>query len=409
MVSHRQAEELVLSRVAPLPVAELALHEALGLVLARDVIAADDVPPFANSAMDGFAVRAADLAGATGESPVDLEIAEDIPAGSVPRMTVRAGCAARIMTGAPMPEGADTVVPVEQARGDGGHVVVASRFPAGANVRKPGEDVAAGELAVGTGTILRPAEVALLAAVGRVRAPVVRRPVVAVLTTGSELVDASETPGAGQVRDANTHGLAAQVRSTGGVAWPLSRVADTVDAVSTAVRRAAAAADVVVTSGGVSVGDYDLVKQVLAGLGAELVFWQVAQKPGKPLGFWLLDGKPVFGLPGNPVSAQLCFEVYVRPALRRQMGHALLYRPAVRVPLVDGYRKGKDDRRLHWVRVRVEEDGQGLKARSTGAQGSGILSTLARANALAMIPEEAAEVPRGGEVVVRLLDRPEEH
>jgi molybdopterin molybdotransferase len=256
--------------------------------------------------------------------------------------------------------------------------------------------------------VLRPAEIALAAAVGLQRAPVVRRPVVAVLTTGSELVDAAESPGPGQVRDANIHGLAAQVRAAGGVAWPLPRVADTAEAVAFAVRRAAAAADVVVTSGGVSVGDYDLVKQVLEGMGAERIFWQVNQKPGRPLGLWALHGKAVFGLPGNPVSAQLCFEVYVRPALRRLMGYSLLHRPEARVPLVEGFRKGRDDHRLHWLRVRVGEEGGRVVARLTGAQGSGILSTLARANGLAVIHEGAEELPQGGEVVVRLLDRPEE-
>jgi molybdopterin molybdotransferase len=407
MVSYQEAERLVLARMTPLPAAELALHEALGLVLARDVFAADDVPLFANSAMDGFAVRAADLGSASPGLPATLEVVEDLPAGAVAKRVVQPGTAARIMTGAVIPPGADSVVPLEEVETDGPRARFTAPTRAGANIRRAGEDLGAGELAVAAGSVLRPAEIALMAAVGRVRVPVVRRPVVAVLTTGSELVDAAEAPTPGQVRDANTHGIAAQVRAANGVAWPLARVADTREALATAVQRAVGAADVVVTSGGVSVGDLDLLKLVLVELGAEKVFWQVDQKPGKPLGFWLLRGKPVFGLPGNPVSAQLCFEVYVRPALRRLMGHSLLHRPESVLPLAGGYRKAREDTRVHWLRVRVGREGEREVARSTGAQGSGILSTLARANGLALIPDGVTEVPDGGEVTVRLLDLPE--
>jgi molybdopterin molybdotransferase len=409
MVTCREALELILGNVSQLPPAQVALHEALSLVLAESIVATEDLPPFANSAMDGYAVRAADLADACAEHPIDLEVIEDLPAGTVPRRAIGPGTASRIMTGAALPEGADSVVPVELTRADGERVVVLEPVRAGAHVRRAGEDLHAGELGVAAGNIVRPAEIALIAALGKVRCRVVRRAVVAVLTTGNELIDAAEQPGPGEVRDANIHGLAAQVRATGAVGWPLSRVADTREAMAMTIQRAVAAADVVVTSGGVSVGDHDHVKQVLATLGAEQHFWQVDQKPGKPLAFWTLDGKPVFGLPGNPVSSQLCFEVYVRPALRKMMGYHCFHRPEATATLTSGYRKAKDDSRLHWLRVKLQYAGSRLVAESTGAQGSAILSTLALADALAVIPEDVAEIPPGGDVCVRSVDAPEDH
>ncbi|HNX49124.1 MAG TPA: molybdopterin molybdotransferase MoeA, partial [Thermoanaerobaculaceae bacterium] len=320
MLTAGEALAAILERVGPLGGEERALDDALGRVLADELTASHDLPPFANSAMDGFAVRAADVVSATAEVPARLRVLADVPAGSVAGVAVAPGTCLRIMTGAGLPAGADTVVPVEHTTAGPGWVEVARPARSGANVRRAGEDVRAGEIALCRGAVLRAAELGLLAAMGRPYVRVHRAPMVAVVTTGDELVESSQTPGPGQIRDANIHSLCAQVWAVGATPMPVPRVRDTREAVQSALVQAWAGADVVVTNGGVSVGEWDHVKAVLEDLGAEPVFWGVKQKPGRPMAFWAWDGKPVFGLPGNPVSCMVCFEEYVRPALRRMMG-----------------------------------------------------------------------------------------
>lgn len=409
MLSVSEARAAILARVAPLPPVRQELDDALGRVLAADTVAAVTIPPFANSAMDGFAVRAADCMAASEQSPVVLRVIEDLPAGRVATLAVTAGTALRIMTGAPVPAGADAVVPVELTSMSSLDVVLTRPVPRGANLRQPGEDVRAGECVVAAGTVLRAAELGVLASIGVVAVAVVPAPRVAVVTTGDELVDAASEPGPGQIRDSNIHSLTGQVRLAGGVPIQYPRVADRLEAMIDVFRTARAGADVIVTNGAVSVGDYDFVKPALAVLGAEQVFWGVAQRPGKPLAFWLLDGVPVFGAPGNPVSAMLCFEEYVRPALRSLGGFHLLHRPEIVARLDGGYRKTSADGKQHFARVVATETGAGWVARSTGAQGSGILSSMTRANALALIPPETVELPAGAPVVLHLIDRPEDH
>lgn len=409
MLTAGEALAAILERVGPLELEERALDDALGRVLGEEVAAEEDLPPFANSAMDGFAVRAVDVAGASAAAPVSLQVLAEQPAGSVTAVEVRSGTAVRIMTGARMPAGADSVVPVEHTSGSGGGVAVQRPVKAGGNVRRAGEDVHAGEAVLHAGAVLRPAELGLLAAVGRPRVIVHRAPVVAVVTTGDELVPAGQALGPGQIRDANIHSLGAQVWAAGATPLPVPRVRDTRDAVQSALVQAWASCDALVTNGGVSVGEWDHVKVVLDELGAQQVFWGVRQKPGRPMAFWVWDGKPVFGLPGNPVSCMVCFEEYVRPALRRMLGFGWLHRPVRRASLAEGFRKDAADDRAHFLRVMAREGENGLAATSTGPQGSGILTSMVRANALAVVGGDEGAIPPGGQVTLHLTDLPEDH
>ncbi len=404
MTTCRDALGLILSSVAPLPARPTALFDALGLVLADRVVSPETVPPFTNSAMDGYAVRADDLASA----PVELAVLADLPAGSVATHDVTAGTAIRIMTGAPLPAGADSVVPVEATTSEGSRVRIASSVKRGANVRLAGEDLREGEELLPAGFALTPAALGILASVGLAHAPVRPRVRVAILTTGDELVDASANPGPGQIRDSNVQTMCGQVAAFGGVPVPVPRVPDTREAVTAALARARAEADVIVTNGGISVGDYDFVKAVLVGSGAREVFWKVKQKPGGPLGFWLWDGTPVFGIPGNTVAAMVCMEEYVRPALRKMMGREKLLRPEMTATFEGDFRKSAPDGKVHLIRVRARREGGGVVASPSGPQGSGILSSMLRSNALALVPADALALRTGDEVAVHLIEEPED-
>lgn len=409
MTTCREALGLVLDSVSPLAAKATPLFDALGLVLSKTVVSPETVPPFANSAMDGYALRAEDCAAASTGSPVPLEVLADLPAGSVASQEVRRGTAIRIMTGAPLPAGADTVVPVEATEHHAGRVLVAGPTKPGANVRGAGEDVREGDELLPAGTVLTPAALGVLASVGLAEVAVHPRVRVAILTTGDELVEASQRPGPGQIRDSNIQTMCGQAVAFGAVPVPFPRVPDTRDAVEAALTRARESADVVVTNGGISVGDYDFVKDVLRDFGAREVFWKVKQKPGGPLGFWLWGGTPVFGIPGNTVAAMVCMEEYVRPALRKMMGHVRLLRPEVTGVLEGRFRKSAPDGKTHLVRVRARREEGRLVVAPSGPQGSGILSSMLRANALALVPEDALEVKSGDEVPVHLIEEPEDH
>ncbi len=409
MTTCSDALRLILDSVAPLPPRPTALFDALGLVLADRVVSPETVPPFTNSAMDGFAVLADDCAGASPGFPVSLEVLEDVPAGSVAREAVRPGTAIRIMTGAPLPAGADSVVPVESTGTDGGRVTIASPVKRGANVRLAGEDLRGGEELLPRGFALTPAALGILASVGLAEVPVHPRPRIAILTTGDELVDASEKPGPGQIRDSNVQTMCGQAAAIGAVPVPIPRVRDTREAVTAALARARAGADVIVTNGGISVGDYDFIKAVLVELGAREVFWKVKQKPGGPLGFWLWDGRPVFGIPGNTVAAMVCMEEYVRPALRKMMGLAKHHRPEVAATFEGDFRKSAPDGKVHLIRVRARREGDRVVVSPSGPQGSGILSSMLRSNALALVPSDALALRTGDEVTVHLIEEPEDH
>jgi len=407
MPTPAEALTLILDRLSPLPARRLPLGSILGMAPSEDLTSTATVPPFTNSAMDGYAVRAVDLAEASPEHPVRLHVLGDLAAGGVPLSAVGPGEALRIMTGAPMPKGADSVVPVEDTTRGDDWMETAKPLRAGIHIRLAGEDLHAGQRLVAAGQGLRPGDLGVLAAAGIPTVAVHPRVRVAVLTTGDELVDVSEEPGPGRIRDANIHAVCAQVSACGAIPVPFPRVPDD-RATLMGVLRRALEADVVLTTGGISVGDYDFMKALLEELGAERIFWKVAQKPGGPLGFWMLGGRPIFGIPGNPVAAMLMVEEYVRPALRKLMGFAKLHRPVAQARLEDGW-TGRTDQRTTFLRVVAKREADGFHARTTGPQGSAILSSMLVANALAVIPEGVARVEPGGSVLLHLTDEVEDH
>jgi len=398
VLSVEEALERILATVRVLEPERVPILEALGRVLAEEVVADRNIPPLPNSAMDGYAVRAADVAGV----PARLRVIAEAPAGRLCAAEVGPGTAVRIMTGAPIPAGADTVVPFEHTRvvqdESCATIEVLRETRPGANVREAGEDVRAGQVVLTPGRVLRPQEIGMLAALGRTEVAVVRRPRVAILATGDEVVPPWETPGPGQIRDANSYTVAAQVRRYGGIPLILGVARDEETLIREGVRRALAErADLIVTSGGVSIGDFDLVKQVLAAEG-EMRFWSLNMKPGRPLAFGVVGGVPLVGLPGNPVSAMVATELFVRPAVLKMQGFTEWPWPELRARLADPIVR-KDGRR-HYLRVRLRETPDGWEATLTGDQGSGILSSLVQADGLAVIPEDVDHLPAGAEVRV---------
>ena len=402
LVPFDQARAAVLERLRPLPAREVPLGDALGCVLADDVTAAEDLPPFANSAMDGFAVRAADLAGASDREPIALEVTGEVFAGSARLPTVQAGGAARIMTGGPLPPGADAVVPVEQATVDGDAVRI--RLAPGERqfVREAGEDVRAGAVVLERGRVLDPAAVGMLASVGRRLVPVHPKPRVTVVSTGDELVDPGDPLGPGQIRDSNSWLLVAQARAAGADAFRCGKLRDDPEALRRGFALAAAEGNLVLTSGGVSVGERDYTKQVLAELG-DVRSFRVAMQPGMPQAFGFAAGTPLYGLPGNPVSCFVVFEMLVRPALRRLAGHPddRLDRPRVVARLGEAVRSPPG--KVSFLRVRLQVGDDGLVATLTGHQGSGVLSSCVAADGLAVVPAERRELDAGAAVQVVLL------
>ena len=398
------AREQILAAIAPTNAEQCTLDEALGRVLAQAVVSPLDLPPWDNSGMDGFAVRSADIEGASADIPARLALIESVQAGGMATRSVGAHEAIKITTGAPVPAGADTVVRVEHTREDGTTVVVFSDADAQRNIRPRGEDVAANQIAVNAGTVLRAGEIGLLASVGCARVRVHRRPVVAILSTGDELVDVDhfdEVLAGRRIVNSNSYALAAAVRSIGAVPWSLGIARDDRADLRAHLMRSLDA-DVLVTSAGASVGEHDLVKDVLEELGAETNFWRVRIRPGSPFSFGRLQHVPVFGLPGNPVSAVVTFEILVKPALRRMLGRHALYSPVVSARLAQDVvsRTGL----TQFMRVTLEQAPAGLSARLTGPQGSGMLSSIARADGLMVVPEDVDMLQTGSEVkIVRLL------
>jgi len=408
MINWQEALEVILGAVGPIASARVPIGKALGLVAAEDVLAPENLPPFDNSAMDGFAVIHSDCAGASEANPASLRIIEDLPAGSVTAQEVQRGTAIRIMTGAMMPSGCDCVVPVEDTRSTDSTVEILKTPKLNGNVRTKGEDVKEGQKAVLDFDVINAATIGLLAALGIEYVSAVPPAKVGIITTGAELVDISKPPGPGQIRDSNMHSLSAQISSWGGLPMPFPRVADSLNAVETAIKRAAGICNVIVTSGGISVGDYDYVKDALANIGAKQLFWRVAQRPGGPFGFWIYRGLPVFGLPGNPVSALVMAELYLRPAINKMMARPLdgtQGRKCVKARLMDGFRKSGMDGKRHFLRVIAQEGKDGWEAKLSDPQGSAQLFPMKAANALAMVPEDIAEVPKGGEVELLLFEK----
>ena len=387
----------ILERIVPLPAGPIPLPAAHGRHLAAALTAPRALPPWDNSAMDGFAVRAADLA----RAPVELPVAGVIAAGRPPGAELQPGTALRIMTGAPLPRGADAVVIREEVEDLGDRARFAAPAVAGRHVRRAGEDIAAGAEVLGAGARIGPGEIGVLAALGHAEVPVRRRPRVAILSTGDELCPLGQDPGPGQIISSNEHALAAQVAEAGGEVARTALVPD--DRART--RDALAAAldcDVVVSSGGVSVGDYDEVRGALEDLGVTLDFWKVRMRPGKPVAFGLAgSGALVFGLPGNPVSSLVSFELFVRPALLALAGAAELTRPRAEVVLAAPV--AKEPGRAHYLRARLRRTGGALEALPHARQGSGMLSSLIGVDALLELPAEAGDQPAGARCAALLL------
>jgi molybdopterin molybdotransferase len=369
----------ILARVEPLGIERVDVMAALGRVLAEPIVSRATIPPWPNSSMDGYALRAQDTNG----EPVELAVVGRIIAGAMPSRALHAGESMRIFTGAPLPEGADAVVPQEDVAADGDRVTVRGRIAPGAYVRPAGEDVRTGDVVVEPGGVIGAAEVGLLATLGYSQVRVHRRPRVAILSTGNELADLGTQPGPAQIPNTNTYSLMAQVIEAGGEPVNLGVAPDRMEAIAERVRWGFASADVLVTSAGVSVGELDLVREALERSGAELHLWKVSMRPGKPITFGTRDDRPVFGLPGNPVSAMVTFELFVRPALRRMQGARVIDRPRIRARALEpipnpGSRRG-------YLRVTLTPDAHGYAARLTGDQGSAILRSMVLADGLAVV------------------------
>jgi len=396
MLTYDEALARILAQVAPLPAAEIALENALGLTLAEDIISPLSLPPFANSSMDGFAVRSADLQ----KPPTMLPIAGDIPAGALSAPTLLPGTALRIMTGAPLPPGADAVVPIEETETYPDGITFQTAPPPGDCIRPTGEDVAAGSVVLTAGTLLRPAAIGLCAAVGRAAVTVVPRPRVAIVSTGDELVPPGHPLQPGQIYNSNAYSLAAQVEEAGGIVTHRLIARDTPESLREAFDQCAGA-DLLLTSGGVSVGDYDYVKAVFAERGT-VDFWRVAIRPGKPLAFGQWGRTVFFGLPGNPGSSLVTFELFVHPTLRRMLGYADTTRPAVQARLTEDAHHTPG--RQSFLRAVATEDAGEWVVRPVSRQGSGMLGAAAEANALLIVPSELSILPAGASATVLRLD-----
>ena len=418
MLSVEDALERILSYFKPLMITEVPLLDGLGLTLAEDLTAEFDIPPMANSAMDGYAVRASDVAVASDSEPVVLPVEGYIAAGYVADRPLAEGAAIRIMTGAPIPNGADAVVPFEdtdeEARDTPGSEIteigIKLNAELGENIRPAGEDIQRGVTVVSRGTELTPGVIGVAASLGRTSVKVIRRPVVAIVSTGDELVEPGENLGPGKIYNSNAYSVASMAEKHGGIAKIVGIARDSIESLETLLAEAVNY-DMVVTSAGVSKGDYDVVKDVLA-KGGEIALWSVRMRPAKPLAFGALrakDGRmvPHLGLPGNPVSAMVAFEQFGRPAIRVMMGKQPLPKPAI-IATLDDPVHNHDGRRVY-ARVEVYRDDDGnYRARSTGTQSSGALHSMARAQGLAVCPDDVASVPAGAEIKVEMLEWPDD-
>ena len=414
MISVEQALDKILGYVDVLEGEESRILDCLGRVLAEDIYSSINIPPLDNSAMDGYAVQSRDIHGASPQSPRFLRVIDSVAAGSVSECEVEPGKTIRIMTGAPIPRGADCVVRFEDTDEDlrkesSGEIGILCEVEAGLNIRRAGEDITKGAKVLRRGTVIKPSAVGILASLGRSTVKAIRRPVVAVLATGNELVAAGQPLPEGKIYNSNTYSVAALVLRYGGIPKILGIALDREDSLVTGLHQGLDA-DMLITSGGVSVGDYDVVKDVLDKEG-EITFWTVRMKPGKPLAFGAIKGVskggmarsiPHLGLPGNPVSSMVTFELFARPAILKMMGRKDWVKPTIEAIIEDSIING-DGRRI-FARAVVEKRGGQYFARLTGPQGSGILTSMTLANGLVIVPEDKAEVEAGDVVRVMILD-----
>jgi molybdopterin molybdotransferase len=405
MLSVEEALERILTAISPLDIVQVPLSAAAGLVLTEDIVAREDNPPFANSAMDGFALRSKDSSPRNGQPP-SLRITGSIAAGYVADHSVEEGTAMRIMTGAPVPPGADSVIQVELTRlaeANSDYVEILQQVPPGNNIRPAGEDMRRGQVVLKAGTEIRAWEIGILATLGYANVPVIRRARVAILGTGDEIIDIDQPLQAGKIRNSNSYLLEAVVRDAGAEPYRLGVASDTVESLREKFH-AALNYDLILTSGGVSVGQFDLVKDILTEQG-QMNFWRINMRPGKPVAFGHIGNTPLLGLPGNPVSAAVTFELFGRPVIRKMQGHKRLFKPQVDVIVADGVQDRAQ--RRHYVRAHVTWDGTHFIAHTTGHQGSHVMTSLLNANALLIVPEGGVEIMPGSSVKAIMLDWPE--
>lgn len=402
MIDYEAARKAVFEAARPLGTEEVRLEDAFRRVLAADIVSPRALPPFNNSAMDGYAVRSRD----TSAGRVSLRLAGEAPAGTVISEPVAPGTAVKIMTGAPVPPGADAVIPREDVRESPEEIVVARPVASGANIRRSGEDIRKGDPALEKGAFLNSAAVGFLAALGIAKVPVSLRPAVAAITTGGEIRDVTETLDPGAIYDSNSHVLRAQIASAGALLSFAGRAGDELAATVAVLGDALRTSRVVLTTGGVSMGDYDLVRDAFEAIGARRVFWKVAQKPGMPLAFYVLDGaggpRWLFGLPGNPGAVMILFEEYVRPFLGLLSGRTDFLPFVFKARLTRDVKKKKG--RLHFLRVKLTVRSGEVWAEETGGQGSGLLRSLVPVDALALIPSDAEFLPAGTAVEVHKVE-----
>ena len=406
MISVEAALEIILSEIKPLGMERVNILSAMGRVLGENIVADTNNPPWDNSAMDGYAVRAVDTKDASKDQPVTLQIIEDLPAGYVAKKSVKRGQTIRIMTGAPMPKGADAVIMVEEterqeARGKRQEVKVFKEAKVGDNVRKAGEDFKKGDIVLRKEMTIRPPEIGMLAAVGKPNVYVYQQPNVAVLSTGDELIEIEEAPMNGKIRNSNSYAIAAQIKACGATPIQLGIARDTKKDLKEKLEFGLTA-DCIVSSGGVSVGDFDFVKDVLKQMGSEMRFWKVAMKPGKPLAFGVIANKPAFGLPGNPISSMVAFEQFARPAILKMMGKKDIFKRAFDALLTKPVKKKAG--RMHFVRAALEQKHGRFYVTPLEGQGSGILSSMVKANCLIILPEDAKDVEKYSKVKVQPMD-----
>ncbi|WP_165423309.1 gephyrin-like molybdotransferase Glp [Ktedonosporobacter rubrisoli] len=405
MISVEEALDRILAEIQPLNVVQAPLPEVQGLVLAQDIVAQEDIPPFANSAMDGFALQSKDSKPHNGKLP-RLRITGSIAAGYVAEHAVEEGTTMRIMTGAPVPPGADSVIQVELTStesSDSPWVEIQQEVAPGNNIRPAGEDMRRGQKVLTRGQTIGPWEIGILATLGYATVPVVRRPRVAILGTGDEVIDIHEPLQPGKIRNSNSYLLEAAVRAAGAEAHRLGVARDTVESLREKFTEAVQY-DLILTSGGVSVGDFDLVKDIMQEQG-KMNFWRINMRPGKPVAFGQIKGIPLLGLPGNPVSSAVTFELFGRPVIRKMSGHAQLLKPQIDVTVENGVQEKA--MRRHYVRAHVVWHNGHFIARTTGNQGSHIMTSLLNANALVIVPEGGVTIAPGAQAKAMMLDWPE--
>jgi molybdopterin molybdotransferase len=402
MISVDQALEIILGTIQVMGLERVAILDSLDRVLGEDIHAPYSIPPWDNSAMDGYAVIHKDIEGASRQHPAMLTVIADLPAGYPAQKAIARGEAIRIMTGAPIPQGCDTVVMVEDTEAVQNLVKIFNAPAPGQHIRRAGEDVVKGSLVLSRGSIIHPAAVGMLSSLKRSVVSVFQRPRVAVISTGDELIDVDGELAPGKIVGSNTYSLASLVKDAGAQPLILGIARDNPEDLR-AVFRAAMTADVIISSGGVSVGDYDLVKDMLRELGAEMKFWKVNMRPGQPLAFGVIQGKPTFGLPGNPVSCMISFEQFVRPAIRKASGHTRLFLPLIEARLKETVRKKEGKR--YFLRCSISVKNGGYTVTTTGEQGSGILLSMVKADGLIILPETKSECAAGTMVKVQVLNR----